>query len=399
VPGQQPKIGLRYEILVAASLKTRTHESDGKLLDLTAWVFAVNPQPYNARLTEMGLDITVDLEATHGNSTYLIECKSSTQPGHVLRLSGEEFLKPILEFCALQNFSEISRWAFQYLLVVNFPVGKEVMDLFKKGDNEAVVSLSSRLREFGMLKHGPKFKAEQITPDLVQRTLNCTSILHLTDQYLKERLNSDQSFNSLCETFSSQQRELGLGPIPSRGVQTARNFPQIVFRCASKTHENCDELETDGIVCHVGNSLSFIQSIMARYAEQGSPVCSMVCGIDLGYAADAVVSDAQLSLREISAALTIAFNALCNKYGFNEATLFVVPGTYDLVVGDKKKLAAIVRTHYNPATNKYDLNHTTQFAGLGRLVKIAFAILVLRQAYSITTSEEDYVAEEECSLE
>jgi len=394
MPAQQPKQGLQYELLVAAALKTEPHEAGGKSLDLTSFTFNVNPQTYKTILTRMGVDFTVDSTAIRDSITFLIECKSSDTPGEVLRLGSESFLKAVLEFTALQNFSEISGWNYQYLLAVNFPIGREVQDLFKSMSPEQLSKLANRVKEFGVREYGSKFNADLITTDLLRRTFNVTNMILLTDQFLREKLRSDDVFKKHYEDLSSKLRTPRLGTVPERGVLISQGYQHVTFLCMAETHENCRELAIDGFVCHIGNASELLGKIQTAYEKMGSPVCCLIRGRELEYSPYDVEADEKASSKDIAQALSNALNNLLPQINNSAVILLVVPGTFDIVIADRRKLANLIRSSCDPISGKYDLRKIPELDGLGILVQVSLATQILRQEYKIMTSIDNYLTDE-----
>lgn len=394
MPAQEPKKGLRYEILVASELKTRQQVYDGKTLDLRSFSFNVNPPPFVSDLTRIGFDISVDLMAIRDNLTYLVECKSSERPGDVLRLGSEEFLKAMLEFVALHNFSETSKWQYQYLLAINIDVGKDLLDLFKNMSTEQIDILKDKLKDFGTRKYGNKFNDDIVSSDILRGTLNATIILHLTDQYLKEKYRSDGDFRRNCEDFSAKWRTPRSNLIPNKGTILSLNSPRISFRCKSETHDNCTELAIDGFVCHIRDVPELLDKIWVIYEKRGSPVCCLIRSGEIGYSRSDIEVDKKASSKEVAGVLSKALNNSLRLVN-GKITVLIVPGTYDIAVTDTAKLAELVRSAYDPFSSKYDLRKIPELRGLGLLLKTLLAREVMRQEYKIVTSLEDYFADED----
>jgi hypothetical protein len=394
VPAQEPKKGLRYEILVASELKTRPQVCDGKSLDLRSFSFNVNPQSFVSDLTRIGFDITVDLMAIRDNLTYFVECKSSDRPGDVLRLGSEEFLKAMLEFVALHNFSITSKWSYQYLLAINIEVGKDLLDLFKNTSTEQINRLSDKLKDFGTRKYGNKFNNNMVSNEILKGTLNATIILHLTDQYLKEKYRSDGNFRQHCEDFSAKWRTLRSNLIPSKGAILSPNYPRISFRCKSETHDNCTELAIAGFVCHIRDVPELLDKIRTVYEKMGSPVCCLVRSREIGYSHSDIEVDEKTSSKEVAGALSDALNNSLRSVN-NTITVLMVPGTYDIAIVDTAKLAGLVRSAFDPFSSKYNLKEILELRGMGILVKTLLAREVMRQEFKIITSLDDYFADED----
>jgi len=395
VPAQEPKKGLRYEILVAAELKTQRQEFDGKSLDLTSFAFNVNPPPFVSNLTRIGFDVSVDLVATSDSLTHIyIECKSSSTPEYALKQGSEEFLKAMLEFVALQSFSETAEWQYQYVLVVNVDVGKDLMSLFKDMSAEQINRLMYRMKKFGARKYGSKFNAELISTDILRRTLGVTTILHLSDQYLKERHRSDSNFRQYCEHFSAQWRTSRSNAVPDRGTIISQGHPCICFLCKSKTHDNCTEIIIDGFICHIGNLSKILRRVLAAYEKMKSPVCCLIRSREIGYSISDIAFDERISSKDVAGALSSALNN-SSQLATSSISLIVVPGTYDIVVADTIRLAERVRSAYELFSGKYNLCKISELKGLGMLVKTLIAREVLRHGYKIMTSSDDYLVEED----
>lgn len=269
MPGQEPKRGIRYETLVAAALKTIQFEQ-GLSLNLTRFHFNVNPQTFVASLTGIGFDITVDIAATDDGLHYFVECKSSNIPGEILRIGSEDFLKAIVEFIALQNLSETAKWKYRYLLATNIDAGKDIEDLFKNMSANQLNKLSDKLRDYASKRARKRFNSKLISTDLVRRTLNATNIIHLTDQFLREKYRSDKLFKDCCDSFSAKLRTPRSDLLPTRGILTSQDHPRIDFLCRSETHESCVESVHKGFACHIGKAHEFPDKIINAYKKMGS---------------------------------------------------------------------------------------------------------------------------------
>jgi len=394
MPGKEPKGGIRYESLVAAALKSLDFQEGGLALNLTSFNFNVNPQTFVASLTGIGFDVTVDAIATGDGPQFFVECKSSKTPGEVVRIGSEDFLKAMIEFVALQNFSEKYKWQFRYLLVTNVDFGKDIVDLFEKTQTKQLKNLRDRLRDYGAHKKpNTKTNMKIISTDLVRRTINATTIVTLTDQFLREKYLSDKVFKDWCDSFSAKLRAPRSDLLPTRGVVISQNHPRIVFLCKAETHESCKESLHKGFVCHIGKALEFADEIMTAYKKAGSPICRLIRSKELDYSPSDVVVEKTASLKDVADALSDALGNLL-KHTNVAFTLAIAPGTYDIAIAKRARLAKLVRSSYDPPSDKYDLDKIRELNGLGAILKISLAKQAMLQEYEIMTSPEDYLTKE-----
>lgn len=329
--------------------------------------------------------------AIEDNLKYLIECKSSNTPGDVLKSGSENFLKSMLEFVALQNLAESAKWQYRYLLVVNIDVSKDIIELFTNRSAEQVKRVVEKLKDFGTREYGNKFNANLVSTDIMQRTLDATTILTLPDQYLRERYRSDIAFKQQCENYQARWRIPRSGLLPNRGVLISKNSPRINFLCKSETHENCSDQTVNDFVCHIGNLAGLFRKIRNTYEKLGSPVCCLIGSKELGYLPSNIEADEKASSKDVASVLSIILN---DSYKPPDCglTFLVVPGTFDIVVANTGQLAKLVRSVYDPISNKYDLRKIPEIEGVGLLVKILLARDVLRREYKLITCLDDYTA-------
>jgi hypothetical protein len=394
VSGDAPKQGIRFEVLVAAALKTERQEAKGASIDLTRFAFNVNPRPFPSSLTGIGFDVSIDLTAINNSQTYLVECKSSNVPGEVLRLQSQDFLKALLKFAALEVFSDVSKWELRYLLVTNRDVGKDIIDLFELKSEQQLNSLSRRLQDYGAKEYGLKFSRDVVSAELLRRALNVTNIIHLSDQYLREKSRSDDQFRQWCESFSAGLRTPKATLLPDRGVIITRDNPRITFLCNSETHENCTEKIVDGFICHIQNASGFLDKVQSAYSKIGSPICCLIRGNELGYSPSDIKFDERASSKDVANAVSHALNSLMESRR-DGVSILLVPGTFDVAVADKTKLAELVRSSFNPSIGKYEIYRVSELKILGTLVMVMLSRQVLSQEYKLATSLDDYLADDD----
>jgi len=221
------------------------------------------------------------------------------------------------------------------------------------------------------------------------------SIITLTDERLREKMKSDNSFKRHCEQFSKQLRVPKSSDVLERGIVALPGFAYVTFLCNGGNHEGCEDIVADKIICHIGNPKQFATRITHHYEGLTCPTVKLLKSQELGFSANDIIADSQISPKDIAAALTFAINRTLEGRDRKDITSMFVPGTYDIVIANKRKLAQIIRSSYDSKTGRYDLNRTSELTGLGGLVKIELAKQILLFEYRIVTNEEDYLAEEE----
>lgn len=388
--GQQPKQGIGYEVRVAASLKTRPEGSDGAFLDLTSHEFVINPNSVNSNLTELGIDVTIDLLARLDNLAFYIECKSSTISGEVLRLRSNAFLDSLLEFVALQSFSEKSGWSQRYLLVTNYPYSPDVSEIFRNRSDHTLEQLCERLRKWGKDKYPDKFQPSKLTPDILNRTLSLTSLLVLTDQYLAHRLETEPTYKKYYEIYASQIRLADSQTHIGSLLLDPSGHKRLIFCCKGNSHDNCYNTVIDGLLLHIGDAKSLIKMI-AMTRERSKDFYTLINMASNPEIPFNIEIPSGMSNLDISSRLTEVLNEILAQEGFQSYSLVVMPGTYDIVVVESKRLAdAAIDTH--TADGKYDLDRMVELNDLGKIAKVQLSIIALRKQYGLVTTEDNFSA-------
>jgi hypothetical protein len=392
MPANQPKSGIRYEVLVAAALKTRTQGTNEAFLDLRSYEFSVKPDGFSAGITRTGVDVTPDIRAVHENNTFLVECKSSEQSDTILRMRSVPFAKAILEFASIENFAETSGWTYRYLLVSNTPIGKDIQDLFSANlPTRLLDSLLAYSKEVGRREYS-KFKPRTLNKRLLKEALSRVSVIPLTDQLLFELYNSDGEFKRYCEEFSGQLRRAKgqLYPIPRAVLSIGR--PMVIFKCNSISHEHCDEIFVDGYVCHIGNARALVRRLLDLYSK-GSKDLSVITTRKLGYSPKEVVSSPEVSPEIEASVLSDALDKLIS--GTERTTLmsYLVPGTFDVVLCSKERLGKMIKDTYDSEADKYRIDHIPKMKELGVAVKVPLAMKVMKEAYKVATHPDHYDVE------
>lgn len=119
----------------------------------------------------------------------------------------------------------------------------------------------------------------------------------------------------------------------------------------------------------------------------------MIRSKELGYSSSDISVEKNASPKDVADALSDALSSLLRKDSA-EMTLKVVPGTYDIAIAKTVELAKLVRSAYDPPSDKYDLRKIQELAGFGAVVKTSLAMQAMLQEYKIRTSTENYLADE-----
>ncbi len=393
MPGRQPKQGLQYEILAAAALKTQPLKGGGISLDLTPYEFNVNPAAFRGDLTGIGVDVEPDFTAIHDDLTFLVQCKSSTTPGHVLRIRSDEFLKTIIEFLGITCFSERSGWHYRFLLITDFPIGIEIRELMKYKTSERMQKISTYLAEWGSDKYGDKFNATAISSGSVRATLDATWMDdRLTFENLKQRFAIDDKFRSTYEEFSSRLRRPTSSTIGIEGSPVTSDYSFVRVSCQSDLHDECDEYSVDGTICHLAHPKRMMQEVASLYTSLGSPMCCSIDSSALSHGLTLVSSTDDLDAEDISRILTSVLERLSASI-LPEATLLVTPGTLDIVIAARTQLGRLIVSAHDSNRDQYDLGRIPEIKTLGPLVQISLARKILRDEYRIVSLPTHYVVD------
>ena len=392
MPANQPKSGIRYEVLVAAALRTRTQGTNEAFLDLRSCEFSVKPDGFSARITRTGIDATPDIRAVHENNTFLVECKSSDQSDAILRMRSVPFAKAILEFASIENFAKSSGWTYRYLLVSNTPIGKDIQDLFSAN---LPTSLLDRLlaysKEVGRKEYS-QFRPKTVNKQLLREALSRTSVLTLTDQLLLELYSSDDEFKRYSDLFSGQLRRAKgqLYPITRAVLSTGR--PMVILQCSSMSHEHCEEIYVDGYICHIGNARTFVRRLLDAYSK-GSKDLDVITTHELGYSPKEVVSNPEISPEMEANVLSDALYKIISGTERRIMMPYLIPGTFDVVLCSKERLGKMIKDTYDPEADKYRINHIPKMRELGVAEKVPLAMRVMKEAYKIVTHPDHYDVE------
>ena len=390
MPAAQPKEGIGFELHVAAALKTEPQKLDGRSLDLTEFYFNINPRTYPRGLTKAGYDVTVDITASKDNVEYLIECKSSKHRDQILDLNDSQFLKSMLEFLALEMLSEQTKWDFCYILATNYPVAKEIATLGQEGSTRQVERLRNALIGFGCKEHGETFNSGATSARRIVKVLRTLVCLELPDQYLRLKMSSDSEYRKNYETFSSRLKHLDL-TLSQDGPAQVRRFQTVSFLCKSSSHEKCRNIPTDGMICHVGNIDSFT-SELEPFRKRNETGIRMIRASQLGFSVNDVDYPRNVSTKEVSESITIALNSLIG----DACLLYIVPGTFDVLLIDKEIMVEKIKRCFDLHTLKYELDTVKEMRGLGASLKISAARFIL-SSYHLSCDEDDFISNEDAN--
>jgi len=388
VPAKQPKEGIGFELHVAAALKTEAHSFEGKSLDLTDFYFNISPKTYSSTVTNAGYDVTVDITASKDDVEYLIECKSSRYRDEVLKINNDQFLKSMLEFLALELFSEQTKWNFKYILATNFPIARDVGALGQSSPQQ-LEGFRNVLVQFGRKEYGENFNPDVAKSKYLTVVLKALTFLELPDQYLKSKMNSDEDYKRNYEMFSSRLKQLRTQLSSEGGLTEITRFARVSFLCKSSDHEECRDIVTDGIVCHIGKTTLFI-SRLEEFQKENKSGIKLVRANQLGFSVNDVTYPTHLSSKEASEAITAALNTFIE----NNYSVYIVPGTFDVILIDTNRMVHKVKNCFNSETLKYQLDTVKELEGLGPFLKVSVARSILNR-YHLSPDESDFVSEEE----
>lgn len=390
MPAKQPKEGIGFELHVATVLKTEPQNFDGKSLDLTDFYFNVSPKTYRKEATKAGYDVTVDITAIKDDDEYLVECKSSIHRDEILDINNGQFLKSMLEFLALELFSERMRWNFHYILATNFPVSRRIVSLGQHPSTGQLNRFRSLLIAYGHKRYCENFNLDIASAELITKVFSNLTFLGLSDQYLKQKMNSDVNYKRNYEMFSSRLKQLRSQSVPSEdGLTEITRFERISFLCKSADHEGCRDITIDAIVCHIGKIDHLISKLGELQKENESGI-KLVRANQLGFSVNDVVRPPHLSSKEASEALTAAMNTLIE----NNYLIYVVPGTFDIILIDKSRMVDKIKKSFDRQTFKYQLDTIREFEGLGPSLRILVARFILSM-YHLSPSENYFESGEE----
>jgi len=389
MPARQPKEGIGFELYVAAALRTEPHTCDGKSLDLTDFYFEIIPRTYRGEVTHAGYDVEVDITARNYDVEYLIECKSSRYRDEVLDINSDKFLKSMLEFLALELFYGQMGWNANYVLAVNFPVARKLVSLEQQTSARPLEKFRNLLVEFGHKEHGEIFNPDVASTERIIKVLRALTLLELPDQYLRTKMRSDKNFRENYEMFSSRLKKLHSQLASKGGLTEMTRFETISFLCKSPEHNGCRDIPVDAIVCHIGKIDGFI-SKLEEFQKGNASGIKMVRTNQLGFSRKDFVYAKHLSSKEVSVAITKALNTLIE----NSYSIYVVPGTFDVILIDKDRMVNRIKRCFNSETLKYQLDDVKELADLGASLKVSVAQFILSK-YHLSPGENDFVAEEE----
>ena len=391
--GRQPKQGTRYEILVAAALKTQAIEDDGTALDLTNFDFNPIPSSFPSNLTEIGFTADIDVVASRNNTHYLIECKSSQSMSKSLKLTSEDFLASLLEFSAIQLFKQRSRWDYRFLLVVSYGISQEISE-FIKHPALNLERVHKRLIIWGQKKHGDNFQENLLTRELLAQTLSSLSVITLTDQLLKAKHSASEDFRGYCDKYSEQLRSVANDVASKKVIVKSVGFEHITFYCNSEIHsDNCRDVNVDNFIVHIGDGLQLISKILKAFRKEKRSLCRIAIKSIVPESSD-INAPEGISLLDLSKIITKALTQLLHEID-DKYALMVSPGTYDLIIADCEILGKLILRHHNVLNDKYVLREISEFGGLGELEKLDLAVQILANQYRIVTTHDRFEARDE----
>jgi hypothetical protein len=390
MPSNEPKEGIGFELLAGAALKSYVHSEHGATLDLTSFQFNVKPVTYPGKVTGAGYDVSVDISATRGDVQYLIECKSTRNPDEIMKCNSANFLDAMLEFVVLRRFREVSKWDVRFVLATNMPVGSQVRDLLETRPERLVRMLRSQLSKRKDFDGNPEFDKSLISVRNIRNTLTWLKIIDLPDRFLSKAM-TDPKFQDVHQEMSKQLK--GLQTLTLQGGSAViQNYPKVTFQCNSQQHQACEEMLVNQIICHWRNADAMVRRLLALYYKREAPMVTIIRSSEGLYHVKDVHWSNDLTPTIVSKTLAECLNRskLIREKGV--ITLFV-PGTFDVILADKDRLAEAIAGTFSKNTFKYNLGAIDELRDLGDAVATELAKEVLRSALKISTDDSHYTFE------
>src|SRR5690606_22837206 len=147
------------------------------------------------------------------------------------------------------------------------------------------------------------------------------------------------------------------------------------------------------LVFHIGNIESFTKRLAEIYDPSLSTPFTLIKLTGLDGISKKVEVPKNASQKEIAQTLSKMLTSSMSKID-KKLIVLVIPGTFDILVGDHARLKKIVKKAHNFAEDKYILDPIPEFQNLGSIVKVALARHVLK-FYDFETTEDDFIANDE----
>lgn len=384
--GSEPKEGGGFELFAAAALKFESQSTDGKKIDLTKYNFNPVPKTYPSTLTNAGYDITVDISAhsIEDNLEYAIECKSSIHRDNILDEKSDQFLSGMLEFLALERFVEITRWRFSYVLAANFPISRKIASFIKKRSISQLKVIRNTVIKYGK-KEKKGFKPSIASINRIGKVLSNLTLIELPDQYIN-KLKQNPDYIKLYDGFSEQLKKIRLNVIFEDSGSVLK-LERVQFLCSDSDHTNCEDFLINDTVCHLGKVPELIEKI--TFLGENLTAIKIIRITDLGYS----VKD--ISCPNVFSTLKVAevISGALNKRMKLNCLIYVVPGTFDLILVNTEKMIASIKKSLDTRKMKYILDEVPELAGLGETIKVSLAQSIFA-FYHIKINESEFLTAE-----
>src|SRR5690606_29204227 len=285
-------------------------------------------------------------EARLGNLTYILECKSSTTAGEVLKIGSDALLSTVLEFAAIENFRQKSNWDLRYIMVIDYPVGKDVRNLFHHVPQADIERFRDRLIKFGRKEHSTGFTEDILNSELIINALSRSMIAIQSSQLLDSKYSDNAEFRKKCEEYLSQLRNPPSDSIAKKHRIFSQKDKEVTFCCENITHENCDELAEGDLVFHIGNIESFTKRLAEIYDPSLSTPFTLIKLTGLDGISKKVEVPKNASQKEIAQTLSKMLTSSMSKID-KKLIVLMIPGTFDILVGDHARLKKIVKKANN----------------------------------------------------
>jgi len=224
-------------------------------------------------------------------------------------------------------------------------LSKNVEELFQLPTINKIQTLSEGVKRLGKTKYGSKFNETLFDASTLLQIVKRIIVLKVSIQELESLHETSQDFQNAFHSFSKsavRTPKVGFNLIEARPCD-------IVFNCRSHTHNKCTEVVVDNIFCHFGDLKLVSKQIREQVARFDDLVAVLLpSALSLSYEKNLVLSDSISPLRACEV-LTKAFN----EHGLlklpENIGLFIVPGTWDIVIFDSKRLASELKNTQDPS--------------------------------------------------
>ena len=384
--GSEGKEGGGFELYVAAALKYEAQKADGKNIDLTGYHFNPKPKTFLRTLTNAGYDITVDIWAASigGNIEYAIECKSSIHRDQILVEKSDQFLEGMLEFLALEGIAESSKWQYNYILAANFPISRKIASLIKARSPRQLNAVRKLIISFG-IKNKPQFNQRVASAKKIGQVFGKLALIEFPDQYIN-KLKQNSDYAKIYDAFADQLKPLHMNIILGGAIDVLR-FERISFLCGDPNHLTCQDIGVNGVVCHLGKVQDFRKQVICL--EKDVKHLKLIKLADLGYSVQAISGPSNYSSQEIAEAISAALNKCLGL----TRLVYLVPGTYDILLINSEDMIERIKNSLDAKTMKYLLDQVSELKGLGSALKVSLARAIFA-FYHVMITENDFISNE-----